>query len=437
MYRLFSVEHSIFSAKVRSYLRFKQDQSDLGPGFEDVLATPELINGLLTKRSGSPSLPQMEAPDGEWIQDSSEIIDYCEKHHTKTSVVPSTPKQRLAVYLVELLADEWLVVPACWERWYYSKPSQQPNHLAFNAQQWGSFLNPEGSGAARGAAGARFFERVFGIKNAEDELKGPYAGLIQLGCNQDTQAAWQNLMDLLLERLETHLQSHDYLLGGRPSLADFSLLGPIYVHFFRDPVPGFDLRTKYPLVSEWVERTNAENCLNARRYGHKYYGLDANGELEERQVLSDHGDWLAADQVPETLNPILSIFFEDMWPYLKTSIDALTAFASGDTHSLGDELPRKTFTATPGFEHLQSGEGPLTVLFKLGGVESRRMVVPYQIWMLQRLEAMMVETERGNLTTWLERFENGREILTLSDRLQGCTVDKRGGLLFSAVAAKN
>ena len=65
------------------------------------------------------------------------------------------------------------------------------------------------------------------------------------------------------------------------------------------------------------------------------------------------------------------------------------------------------------------------------------MVVPYQIWMLQRLEAMMVETERGNLTTWLERFENGREILTLSDRLQGCTVDKRGGLLFSAVAAKN
>ena len=209
---------------------------------------------------------------------------------------------------------------------------------------------PKPRGKRRSARSRRrtIFERVFGINNAEDELKGPYAGLIQLGCNQDTQAAQQNLMDLLLGGLETHLQSHDYLLGGRPSLADFSLLGPIYVHFFRDPVPGFDLRTKYPLVSEWVERTNAENCLNARRYGHKYYGLDANGELEERQVLSDHGDWLAADQVPETLDPILSIFFEDMWPYLKTSIDALTAFASGDTHSLGDELPRKTFTATPG-----------------------------------------------------------------------------------------
>ena len=238
MYRLFSVEHSIFSAKVRSYLRFKQDQADLGPGFEDILATPELINGLLAKRSGSPSLPQMETPDGEWIQDSSEIIDYCEKLHTKTTAVPVTPRQRLAAYLVELLADEWLVVPACWERWYYSRPSQQPNHLAFNAQQWGSFLNPEGSGAARGTAGARFFERVFGINDTENELKGPYAGLIQLGCNQDTQAAWQNLLDQLLQNLETHLQSHDYLLGGRPSLADFQFTWPHLRAFFPRPRAG-------------------------------------------------------------------------------------------------------------------------------------------------------------------------------------------------------
>ena len=46
--------------------------------------------------------------------------------------------------------------------------------------------------------------------------------------------------------LERHLEQHDYVLGGRPSLADFSLLGPIYVHFCRDPVAGFDLRTRFP-----------------------------------------------------------------------------------------------------------------------------------------------------------------------------------------------
>jgi glutathione S-transferase len=434
MYRLFSVEHSIFSAKVRSYLRFKHDQGDLGEGFQDILATPELINGLLTKRSGSPSLPQMAAPDRSWIQDSSEIIDYCEAAHTKTSVVPQTPKQRLAVYLVELLADEWLVVPACWERWFYSKPAQRPNHRAFNEQQWGSFLAPGRNGAARRSAGAQFFDKAFGINDTDKDLKGPYAGLIQLGCNQDTQEAWQACLDRLLSLLETHLQSHDYLLGGCPSLADFSLLGPIYVHFFRDPVPGFDLRTQYPLVAEWVERTNAENCLNARRYGHKYYGLDANGELEERQVLSDGGAWLEADEVPETLEPILAMFFDEMWPYLKTSIDALKIHLSSDGHSPGDELPRKTFTATPGFEALQTGDGPLTVPFVIGGIPSRRMVVPYQIWMLQRLDAAMTNPAEGQLEPWLNRFNGGKELLSLKARLRSCTIEKRGGLLFSESA---
>ena len=432
MYRLFSVEHSIFSAKVRAYLRFKRDQSDLGAGFEDVLATPELINGLLLKRSGSPSLPQLASPDGTWVQDSSEIIDYCERNHTKTSVIPDTPRQRLAVYLLELLADEWLVVPACWERWFYSSPLQEPSHRAFNEQQWGSFLAPEGSGAARRSAGATFFEKVFGISDTQNELKGPYAGLIHLGCNQDTQEAWQNSVDQLLRLLETHLESHDYLLGGRPSLADFSLLGPVYVHFFRDPVPGFSLRTQYPLVAEWVERTNAENCLNARRYGHKYYGLDAKGRLEERQVLSDNGDWLGEDRVPETLEPILAIFFAEMWPYLQTSIDALKAFTSSNLHSRGDELPRKTFTATPGFENLQTGQGPLTVPFEIGGIRSRRMVVPYQIWMLQRIDTAMRQANREQLESWLESFGGDSAILDLNDRLQRCWIDKKGGLLFSA-----
>ncbi|MGB2391802.1 MAG: hypothetical protein ACPH77_12480, partial [Pseudomonadales bacterium] len=67
-YRLFGVEHSIFSAKVRAYLRFKASQADLGSGFEDILATPNLINELLVKRSGSPSLPQLQTPEDAWIE---------------------------------------------------------------------------------------------------------------------------------------------------------------------------------------------------------------------------------------------------------------------------------------------------------------------------------------------------------------------------------
>ena len=40
MYRMISAENSVFSGKTRAYLRFKQSQGDLGPGFEDILVTP-------------------------------------------------------------------------------------------------------------------------------------------------------------------------------------------------------------------------------------------------------------------------------------------------------------------------------------------------------------------------------------------------------------
>ena len=107
MYRLYSAEHSYFSGKARAYLRFKQRRGALGAGFEDVLATPELMFGLLTQRSGSGAIPQLEAPDGTWVQDSSEIIDFCEAAHPEVPVVPDparAPRQCLAAYLIELLA---------------------------------------------------------------------------------------------------------------------------------------------------------------------------------------------------------------------------------------------------------------------------------------------------------------------------------------------
>lgn len=141
MYRLFSWEHSYFSGKVRAYLRHKDRASALGEGFEDILATPELIQGLLTPRSGSGAVPQLLAPDGTWIQDSSEIIDYCEAAHPDCAVLPDSfqqPVQSLVSYLIELLADEWMVVPGFWERWFFSEDGRSPSHRAFNEQQWGA-----------------------------------------------------------------------------------------------------------------------------------------------------------------------------------------------------------------------------------------------------------------------------------------------------------
>ena len=129
--------------------------------------------------------------------------------------------------------------------------------------------------------------------------------------------------------------------------------------------------------------------MNARRFGQKLYSVGDDGELIGREAMSDDGAWLADDVVPDALTPIFTIFFEQMWPFLKSSITALGRFIASDNHQAGSELPRKSFTATPGFEEHQTGEGLLTVPFEIGGVAARRMVVPTQIWMLQRISQAM------------------------------------------------
>ena len=439
MYRLFSWEHSYFSGKVRAYLRYKDRCGALGDGYEDVLATPELIQGLLLPKSGSGAVPQLEAPDGTWVQDSSEIIDFCEAAHPEVSVVPdprSAPRQCLAAYIVELLADEWLVVPGFWERWYFSEDGRSPSHRGFNEQQWGAVLAAGAPGDARRAAGAGFFETAFGISHSRSDPRGVYAGLVHLGCDERTEHAWQASQHRILALLEAHFARHDYVLGGRPSLADFGLLAPLYAHLYRDAVAGFALRTHFPLVCEWVERTNGEGALNARMYGQKLYSLDANGALVGREAVSDGGEWLADDAIADTLAPLLDVFFEEMWPVLRSAAGTLRRYVASDAHAPGGELPGKTFTATPGFEAVQTGDGALTHAFEIGGVSSRRMVVPYQMWMLQRLaSALSACTEssagRGAIESLLSASPGGKELLEVDALLEGCRVRKDGARLFS------
>jgi glutathione S-transferase len=441
MYRLFSWEHSYFSGKARAYLRYKDRCGALGSGFEDVLATPELIQGLLLPRSGSGAVPQLETPEGRWVQDSSEIIDVVEAAHPQAPVIPdpaTRPRQCLAAYLIELLADEWLVVPAFWARWYFSEDGREPSHRGFNEQQWGAVMAAGAPGAVRRMAAATFFEAAFGISDSRGHPKGVYAGLVHLGVDETTEHAWQASQHRILGLLEQHFAVHDYVLGGRPSLADFGLLAPLYAHLYRDAVPGFALRTHFPLVCEWVERTNGEGALNARSYGQKLYSLGANGELVGRVANSDGGEWLPDDALPETLMPLLGVFFEEMWPVLVSSAQILTDYIASDEHAPGDELPGKTFTATPGFGALQTGDGALTHAFEIAGAKGRRMVIPYQVWMLERLaEALRLasssEGGRDALAALLGRFERGAELLELDALLEGCLLQKNGALLFSKV----
>lgn len=434
-YKLFTVEHSYFSGKTRSYLRWKDFHGALGGGFEDILATPELIEKWLMPKSGVPSLPQMQTPDGTWLQDSSVIFDHIEAAHDSTPAVPSaatSPRQCLASYLIELLADEWLIVSACRARWHYSRAGVTPSHLTFNEQQWGAWLAPDAKGAERRQAGAGFFEASFGISQADsDTPKGPFEGLGQLGLTPANEAAWLASLENIMNLLEAHFAQHDYMLGGQPSLGDFALMGPFYAHFYRDAVPGFDLRTRFPLTAEWVERTHGHDNVNARSYAQTLYGFDGAG-LTPRPATSDGGAWLADDVIPVGVENLIRVFFTEMWPVLKTATQCLTAFVKSTAHQMGDELPRKSFTASPGFEAHQTNGGALTHEFTLGGISARRMVIANQIWMLQRLVPIIDAcAAHDTARAWLGGFDQGHDLLDIEGLMDGYQIEKRGGLLFS------
>jgi glutathione S-transferase len=437
-YRLFSWEHSYFSGKVRAFLRYKAHAGALR--FEDVLATPELISGLLIPATGTNAVPQLLARDGTWTQDSSEILDAVERAHPEPRVFPDparAPRQRLACHLIELLADEWMLVYAFWERWRWSRDGARPSHARFNEQQWGAVIAPGAGGVERRAAARVFFERAFGIHEPDAAPRGVYAGLVALGVTPRTEKAWEASHARLMERLEAHFAVHDFALGGLPSLADFALLGPLYAHVYRDAVAGFELRSRWPLVAEWVERANGEGALNARSYGQRLYRLGSDGALVGAPATSDGGAWLPDDAIALTLVPVLEVFFEEMWPVLDDAIEVVRRHLASGAHAPGGELPGKSFTASPGFEPLQTGGGALTHEFELGGVRERRMIVPYQIWMLQRLAAVLRECTatpptRARVEAFLAGFPSGPRLLELDARLSAFRIHKRGGRLFSA-----
>jgi hypothetical protein len=64
------------------------------------------------------------------------------------------------------------------------------------------------------------------------------------------------------------------------------------------------------------------------------------------------------------------------------------------------------------------------------------MVIPYHVWMLQRLakvlaEARSSEAGAASTTKWLGQFRDGSELLELDDRLVDCRVRREGARLFS------
>jgi glutathione S-transferase len=64
------------------------------------------------------------------------------------------------------------------------------------------------------------------------------------GVSPETASLIESAYHELLELLQDHLGGSPYLLGGRPSLADYGLIAPLYAHLSRDPHPSILMKQR-------------------------------------------------------------------------------------------------------------------------------------------------------------------------------------------------
>ncbi|MGB7754704.1 MAG: glutathione S-transferase [Salinisphaera sp.] len=345
-YTLYGTEFSLYTGKARAYLRYK------GLPFRERLSTLRVYKRVIVPNTGVAFVPVVETPQGQFIQDTTEIIDYIESREPAPAVYPPTPRQRLTALLLELYADEWLLIPAMHYRWNFPRENEK-------------FLMAEFGRVALPHAPA-FIRRLVARRNA-----ARFAAMLpSLGIQPETIPAIEQSYEALLDDLETHFSQHRYALGDRASLADFGLIAPFYAHLYRDPFPGALMRRRAPAVARWVERMFEYN--------------------------PPHGQWMDNDAIPETLLPILRRQFTEHFPVLRDTVAAVASWVQAHP---GQRLPRRIG------DHR----------FVLNDTESERALMPYPQWMLQRpldYYAELESTDRTSVDSLL-RETGGIEAMSL------------------------
>ena len=283
--RLYGAEISYFSAKVRAYLRWK------GLPFEEVHANRDVYRNTLIPHIGFPVIPVVQTPEGAWLQDSTDIIDALEVRHPEPSIRPPGAVQQLVARLLELLGDEWLLLPAMHYRWHHNRD--------WAIQAFGALAMPEGSEAEQRSAGER--------------TAAPFAQAAELlGAEPAMHQAVEQAYLGLLDELNTHFEQHPFALGARASVADFALYGPLYAHLYRDPASGAIMQHRAPAVVRWIERLSAPPA-------------------QPPAAFPDN------DPIPDTLRPILARQMREQLPDL---VETAHRFQTWLVHNPGVPVPR-------------------------------------------------------------------------------------------------
>jgi len=331
-YVLYGSYASYATAKTRSYLRKKGI-----PFVERVPGVPR-FREVVRPATQNHRIPQLETPDGLFVQDTTEIFDLLEARFPEPAAYPPGACQQTVARLFEVLLDGVLGRPAWHYRWNYMDAN-----YGFVGREFGRSFRPRGSNEELDKYGRKIADR----------MEGKRAGI---GGGEALTRVLEEIYVDVLEILEAHFIDHPYLFGGMPSIADHVLMGSLFGHLARDPVPSMIMKQKAPRVFRWTEHMNTPEIVMP--------------ELPDAPIA-----YLPNDEIAPGILKLLEIGLSDVGPTLVDGAAVYNAWVQGQA-----DRPAGSWVDPGGIDEAVVGRVNAT----LRGVEVPAGASSYTLWVLQR-----------------------------------------------------
>lgn len=252
-------------------------------------------------------LPTFFFPDGENgelvpVTDSTPIIRRLEADYADRSVIPTDPALKFINALIEDYADEWLTKAMFHFRWAHEADWK---NAASMLVYWGMNKAPEE------------MAKEFAANFAKRQIDRLYV----VGSNDVTAETIESSYERLINILDELVQRKGFILGARPSSADFALFGQLTQLAIVEP-------TSAAITSRISQRVRAWVDL-----------------MEDLSGLSPtEEDWFNADEAHEALAPLLAEIGRTYTPVMLANAKAvLQGDASFETEIDGRPWTQPTF----------------------------------------------------------------------------------------------
>ncbi|BFM15432.1 hypothetical protein R50073_16150 [Maricurvus nonylphenolicus] len=314
-YRLWQTYASPYSNKVMAYLNYK------GIPYKRITANMENMMGEIAERVGKPIVPVIITPDNQVLQDSTPMLEWFESQYPHNSAIPDDNRLAFIMWLVEEFADEYM----------------RRIHMH---TRWGNELN-------RSAISHRLARTLtYAMDGVNPKDIAPFMLERQSGFNGDlglttpeVRASVERQMHDLLAIFEEHFLHYQFVLGGRPSLADFALYGSLNGHLFNDPFSAEILEVYAPRTCRWLDT------------------ISELGDTRGHVGQTEFGDWIDLEQkTPSTVQQLLAFIGKTYIPLAKAT--AAAEAQQQDLFEVSIYGQTATFNAYPyrvwSFEQLQN-----------------------------------------------------------------------------------